>query len=69
MPDPGETQRELRAEYFCERRELGVLNAGGPGTVIVDGQTFSMDKLDCLYVGRGSREVTFASASARVVHR
>ena len=56
-----ETQPELRAEYFCERRELGVLNSGGPGKVTVDGKVFELDKLDCLYIGRGSKEITFAS--------
>jgi 4-deoxy-L-threo-5-hexosulose-uronate ketol-isomerase len=56
-----ETQPELRAEYFLERRELGVLNIGGSGSVTVDGKTFEMDKLDCLYIGRGSREVAFKS--------
>jgi 4-deoxy-L-threo-5-hexosulose-uronate ketol-isomerase len=59
-----ETQPELRAEYFLERRELGVFNVGGPGSVDVDGVTFELDKLDCLYVGRGSKSVTFASKSA-----
>jgi len=59
-----ETDPELRAEYFLERRELGVLNVGGAGTVDVDGQTFTMEKLDCLYAGRGSKDVTFASADA-----
>ena len=54
----------LRAEYLCERRELGILNIGGPGSVTVDGQTFETERLDCLYVGRGSREVTFASRDA-----
>jgi 4-deoxy-L-threo-5-hexosulose-uronate ketol-isomerase len=59
-----ETQPELRAEYFLERRELGVLNTGGPGTVTVDGVGFDLDKLDCLYVSRGSKSVTFSSKSA-----
>jgi 4-deoxy-L-threo-5-hexosulose-uronate ketol-isomerase len=59
-----ETQPELRAEYFLERRELGVFNVGGAGTVTVDGAVFELDKMDCLYVGRGSKAVTFASKSA-----
>ena len=59
-----ETQPELRAEYFLERRELGVLNVGGSGTVSVDGKVFELDKLDCLYVGRGSKSVIFSSKSA-----
>jgi 4-deoxy-L-threo-5-hexosulose-uronate ketol-isomerase len=54
---------ELRAACFCERRELGILNIGGRGAVEVDGRRFELDKLDCLYVGRGSKEVTFFSAS------
>lgn len=52
---------ELRAAYFCERRELGVLNIGGSGAVEVDGRRYEMNKLDCLYVGRGSKDVIFAS--------
>jgi 4-deoxy-L-threo-5-hexosulose-uronate ketol-isomerase len=55
---------ELRAAYFCERRELGVLNIGGPGSVEVDGRPFELAKFDCLYVGRGSRSVSFRSAGA-----
>lgn len=59
-----ETQPELRAEYFLERRELGVLNVGGAGTVTVDGAVFDLAKLDCLYLGRGNKSVSFASKSA-----
>ena len=59
-----ETEPELRAEFFLERREMGVLNVGGKGSVVVDGKSFPMEKLDCLYIGRGSREVKFESADA-----
>jgi 4-deoxy-L-threo-5-hexosulose-uronate ketol-isomerase len=52
---------ELRAAYFCERRELGILSIGGAGVVEVDGTKYEMGKLDCLYVGRGSQNVSFAS--------
>src|SRR5579885_332578 len=49
------------AEYFTERRELGVLNVGQSGAVSVDGQRYEMAPRDVLYVGRGSRRVTFES--------
>ncbi|MES2222631.1 MAG: 5-dehydro-4-deoxy-D-glucuronate isomerase, partial [Acidobacteriota bacterium] len=55
------TYPELRAEYFTERRELGVLNIGAPGKVRVDSETFALDNLDCLYIGRGHREIVFSS--------
>ena len=51
---------ELRATFFLERRELGVLNIGGPGSIDVDGVQYSLDKLDALYIGRGAASVTFS---------
>jgi len=58
------TGRELAAEYFAERREIGVINIGGNGAVIVDGKEYTMVKLDALYIGRGSRDIEFTSARA-----
>jgi 4-deoxy-L-threo-5-hexosulose-uronate ketol-isomerase len=52
---------ELRAAFFCERRELGILNIGDAGIVTVDGKEYPMNKLDCLYVGRGSKDISFTS--------
>jgi 4-deoxy-L-threo-5-hexosulose-uronate ketol-isomerase len=58
------TDAELRAAFFCERRELGVLNIGGSGTVEVDGKKYEMNKTDCLYIGRGSKDISFSSKDA-----
>jgi len=55
------TDDALKATYFTERRELGILNIGGPGAVSVSGERFELDNLDALYVGRGNELVSFAS--------
>lgn len=55
------TYPELRADYFLERRELGILNIGGAGIVRVGGKSYNLNNLDVLYVGRGNAEVSFAS--------
>lgn len=59
-----ESDPALASEYFCERREAGVFNLGGPGAIAVDGQQFILGPRDGLYIGRGSREVSFASSDA-----
>jgi 4-deoxy-L-threo-5-hexosulose-uronate ketol-isomerase len=55
---------ELRAEYFLERRELGVINVGGAGKVITENGEFELTKLDCVYVAMGTKKVSFSSNSA-----
>src|SRR5687767_8349809 len=56
-----ETDAELRADYFLERRELGIINVGGDGTVEAGDESFSLKKLDALYIGKGVKEVRFRS--------
>ena len=53
---------ELRADYFLERREMGIINVGSHGSVIADGVTYDLEKLSCLYLGKGTKEVQFTSA-------
>jgi 4-deoxy-L-threo-5-hexosulose-uronate ketol-isomerase len=54
----------LRAEYFLERREIGIINVAGDGVVIADGITYDVKKLDCLYIGKGTKSVHFASKNS-----
>lgn len=51
----------LRADYFCQRREMAVMNIGGSGSVTVDGSSYAMQFRDALYIGRGAKEVAFQS--------
>jgi len=60
LPNPP----EVRSAFFLERREAGVINLGGPGSMTVDGTVYPMESLDTLYLGRGVRAVSFASRAA-----
>ena len=51
----------LRAPFFTSRREVGIFNVGGPGSVTVGDETFHLGFKEALYVGRGDRDVTFCS--------
>ena len=54
-------EKELGSNFFLERRELGIINIGGPGIIILDDEEFSLNNKDAIYVGLGIKEVFFKS--------
>ncbi len=58
LPNPD----SLKAPYFLDRREMGIINVGGTGTVTADGNSFILQYKEALYISKGTKEVTFASA-------
>ncbi len=59
-----EVGKQLGVSYFLERRELGVINIGGPGLIDVDGKTWEVGHQEALYVGQGAKSVVFRSSDA-----
>lgn len=60
-----ETIDPLKSDYFLERREMGIINVGGGGSISVDGQTFKINHKDALYIGKGTKDVVFSSDDAK----
>ncbi|WP_094752394.1 5-dehydro-4-deoxy-D-glucuronate isomerase [Psychromonas sp. CD1] len=60
-----EGAKELGVDFFLQRRELGIINIGAPGTVIVDGETFEIGAREAIYVGMGAKKVSFKSLDAK----
>ncbi|WP_458628286.1 5-dehydro-4-deoxy-D-glucuronate isomerase [Winogradskyella sp. PC D3.3] len=59
-----ESIEPLKADYFLERRELGIINVGGKGTVSVNGVDYHLDYKEALYIGRANKDVSFSSEDA-----
>src|SRR6056297_533895 len=60
-----EAGKEIGAEYFLARREMGVINIGGAGTIEVDGEKYDLNSRDGIYVGMGNKEIVFSSADSK----
>lgn len=56
-----EAADELRADYFLQRREMGAINVGEKGTVVLDGVKYELDKYEGLYIGMGTKGISFVS--------
>jgi 4-deoxy-L-threo-5-hexosulose-uronate ketol-isomerase len=54
-----ETIDSLKAEFFLQRREIGIINVGGKGTISVDGTSYILENKEALYIGRGAKNVVF----------
>lgn len=59
LPNPD----DLKADYFLERRELGIINVGGKAVITADGEIYELEYKEALYIGKGTEEVTFESAN------
>jgi len=56
---------ELRAEYFLQRREMGVINIGPKGIISVDGKDYEVGHKEGMYIGRGAKDIVFKSEDAK----
>ncbi|MFH0736465.1 MAG: 5-dehydro-4-deoxy-D-glucuronate isomerase [bacterium] len=59
------SKKEMAADYFSERREIGIINIGSSGSINVDGTVYNMENKDALYIGKGKKNIEFKSKSAK----
>lgn len=60
-----ETIPDIKADFFCQRRELGIINIAGEGSVYVNGEKYLLQSKEALYVGRGAKDIKFKSTDAK----
>ncbi len=60
-----DTYDALKAEYFLDRREIGIISIAGNGTISVDGEKYELEKQDCLYIGKGKQKIIFSSSDKK----
>lgn len=58
-------KKDMAANYFAERREIGVINIGDTGSIELDGKTIKMKNRDALYIGKGVKKIEFKSQNAK----
>ena len=58
-----EAGKSMGVDYFLERREMGVINVGGEGIVLIDGEEFKLNNKDGLYIGKGNKDIIFKSSN------
>ena len=59
-----EAGKSMGVDYFLERREMGVINVGGEGKVLIDGEEFTLNNKDGLYIGKGNKDIIFKSLNS-----
>lgn len=60
-----EAGKSMGVDYFLERREMGVINVGGEGKVLIDGEEFALNNKDGLYIGKGNKDIIFKSSNPK----
>lgn len=58
-------KKEMAADYFAQRREVGIINIGDKGTITIDKKNYQMNKIDALYIGRGAKNISFKSSNSK----
>ena len=57
------TYEQLKSDHFLGRREIGILNIAGNGSISVDNEKYNLEKQDCLYIGKGKQKIIFSSVN------